>query len=73
MTHHTLLIFKSDKSFEFLASQDGDPDDGLRAFLLVFFGSGSHEMSLCLTLKLFSPVLFNASKTRGNQLLQTVR
>lgn len=35
MTHHTLLIFKSDKSFEFLASQDGEPDDGLRAFLLV--------------------------------------
>lgn len=34
MTHHTLLIFKSDKSFEFLASQDGEPDDGLRAFLL---------------------------------------
>lgn len=30
-----------------------------------FFGSGSREMSLWLTLKLFSPALFNASKTRA--------
>lgn len=47
MTHHTLLIFKSDKSFEFLASQDGEPDDGLRAFLLVSLAAAAMRCHSC--------------------------
>lgn len=44
MTQHALLIFKSDKPFEFLASQDSDSDDGLRALLLVSLAAAAVAM-----------------------------